>query len=376
MPKRANKEGGIYPRKDGRWEYRYTVTDRSGIEHLRSGYAASQAEATKKKLEAQAQVASGLYVDPDKITVGQWLHVWFEEYFLPSHRASTASVYLDTITCYLVPALGSMRLQKLRPEHIQAFVNAQEKSPTTIKKMIEVLSGALKQAVENSLILSNPARKVKLPKQEQKEIEFLTLEEQKKLLEALPDTDSGRALRFILQTGLRASELSGLRWQDIKGDFFRVNQVILRVKCFDGEQKTQFSISPPKSKAGQRDIPLTQKAREIIDIQRREYLQHKLRAGSIWEDYDLVFCTPIGTPKDAANLRRTLRDALKKAGLKHRGLHALRHSFATNAVRAGMDLRTLTEIIGHAKVAFTMQTYVHSDLDTKTKAMQMLENLF
>jgi len=111
-----------------------------------------------------------------------------------------------------------------------------------------------------------------------------------------------------------------------------------------------------------------------LDIQRQECRINKLRAGSAWEDKDLVFCTPIGTPKDPANLRRTLSATLKKAGLRHRGLHALRHSFATNALRLGMDPRTLGEIIGHTKVAFTLQTYVHSDMVTKQHFMTAMDD--
>jgi len=375
MAKRANSEGHIRQRKDGRWEGQFVAgRNPNGTLKRRSVYGATQAEVKTRLRDIAKQMEDGLYIEPTSITVGQWLSTWFDTYFLPNHRASTATVFLENIRTYLLPAFGSEKLQKLRTEQVQHFVNSHsDKAPATVRKMHVVLRSALKQAVENELIPRNPADKVKLPKLEQKEIEFLNEQEQRALLEALPDTDNGRALRFILGTGLRVSELCGLRWRDVQPKHFTVRQVILRTKDFTGEKQTTLTATPPKSKAGQRDIPLTKTTQAILDIQRQEYRINRLRAGSAWEDNDLVFCTPLGTPKDIRNLRRTLATALQKAGLKHRGLHALRHSFATNALRLGMDARTLSAIIGHTKVAFTLQTYVHPDLESKQKIMDIMD---
>jgi integrase len=117
-------------------------------------------------------------------------------------------------------------------------VNAQSKDwqPASVRKMMEVLRAALKQAVANGLLQRNPCDGVTLPKAEQKEIEFLTPEEQDALLKALPDTDNGRALRFILLTGLRASELCGLRWSDVEEGHFTVQQGVVRTKAFDAAE--------------------------------------------------------------------------------------------------------------------------------------------
>jgi len=377
--RRAQGEGSIRQRPDGTWEGRYTTgrDPGTGKQIRRSVYADTQEEVRKKLREVLKSLDEGTYVKPDRMTVGSWLDTWFKVYFLPNHRASTATVYDWNINTYLKPGLGNVQLQKLRVDQIQAFVNEQskDKQPASVRKMIEVLRAAFKQAVKNNLLQRNPCDGVTLPKPEQKEIEFLTVDEQEALLKVLPETDNGRALRFILLTGLRVSEICGLRWADVEEDYFTVRQGVVRTKAFDaaeGEGKTQLTIDAPKSKAGVREIPILPEMREILQQQRKLYASRKLAAGPLWEDADLVFCSELGTPKDSANLRRTLTVALKKAGLQHRGVHALRHTFATNAIRAGVDVKTLGELIGHSKAAFTIQTYVHSNLDTKIKAMQAI----
>lgn len=116
--------------------------------------------------------------------------------------------------------------------------------------------------------------------------------------------------------------------------------------------------------------------RALLEEQRRKQITDKEKAlamGLGWQSGGLVFSTADGSPKDLPNLRRTLNQALDKAGLPHRGLHALRHTFATNALQAGMDVRTLSEMIGYSKIAFTLQTYVHSSMDIKRKALEAME---
>lgn len=313
------------------------------------------------------------------MTVESWLNTWFDVYFKPNHRISTSSVYDSNIRAYLIPSMGKAQLQKLRVEQVQRFVNEQskDKQPATVRKIMEVFKAALKQAVVNGLISKNPCDGVTLPKMEQKEVEFLEPDEQKKLLAALPDTDNGRALSFILKTGLRVSELCALRWSDVEADHFTVRQGAVRTKVFDakeGELKTSMTIAPPKPKAGKREIPIMPAIASILQDQRKLYAERRLAAGELWQDGGYVFSSEKGAVKDPANLRRTLSTALKHARLKHRGLQALRHSFATNLIRAGADARTVGELIGHSKVAFTLQCYVHSSMETKKKALEALQS--
>lgn len=375
--KRSNGEGTIRQRPDGRWEARYIAGRKpDGSPIRRSVYGPTQAEVAKQLLDVRQQQETGQYVQPDKITVGQWLDTWFTEYVQPAKKASTATGYRDSITLHVKPYLATRHLQKLRPENVQAAYNALQKkgmAPATIKKAHVVLHAALDQAVVNRLIPSNPSERAVLPKQEQEEINPLTTEEQKRFVDALPDNVSGRALAFILGTGLRVSECCGLRWKDIKGEAFTVAQTIRRNRTFEGDQKTGLMIGTPKTRSSRRPIPLTPKLLALLAAQRRQQVEDCLKIGA--KAPDLVFSTTLGTPTEARNLTRALHRVLDQTGIQRRGVHALRHTFATRAIEKGMDVRTLSEILGHSKVAITLQLYVHSDMDKKRAGMELMDDL-
>lgn len=374
--KNANNEGSLYQRKDGRWVAAYTASGKQ--KYL---YASTREEAAKKLRDTLSRMDRGEYIEPSAVTVEQWLNIWLREYAAPSVRASTYGAHEGIVRQHLIPVLGKHRLQALRPEHIQAFSNQQDKegyAPATVKRQLATLKVALKQAVENQLLFRNPSSAVRLPKQEQKEIEFLTAEEQQALLAVLPMTTQGRALRFILGTGLRVAELCGLCWGDVSGDGFHVNQVTYLVKRGGAYERV---TNPPKTKAGKRYIPINEKLRVILDEQRKGQRLERMKVGVAWEGEEpgkgmqWVFASTMGTPADRNNLARCLRGCLKEAGLKTRGVHALRHTFATNWTQVSSDYRTLSEIMGHTNVAFTIQRYVHSDKDMKKKGMDFMASL-
>jgi len=245
MPKkkRGNNEGSVYERKDGRWAGAYSVAGKQ-----KYVYGKSQEEAIKKLREKLTSLDKGEFVETSRITVGAWIDAWYQAYGRPRWRESTAAIHADNIRLHIKPALGKIRLQKLRTDQVQSFISKQiEKrfSSASIRKQMEPLKSALKQAVDNRLIPRSPADKVSYPPANQKEIEYLTAEEQKALIPLLTGSTSKRALLFILKTGLRASELCGLRWMDVGVDSFTVRQGVQRVRI-NGEVK--ISIAPQKQR--------------------------------------------------------------------------------------------------------------------------------
>ena len=362
MGKRANNEGSVYQRSDGRWCAACQVNGRR-----KYIYGKTQSEVLAKLRDVQAAIANDTYSEPNRMTVGDWLTFWLEEIAPVGLRPSTLNTNRIIIEKTLLPALGDVKLQDKRlDDHIQSFINARSRqgiAPATIRRETAVLTGALNAALDRQYINRMP--KLVFPKQEQKEIEFLTREELPRLLSALPNTTQGRALRFILGTGLRAEELCGLRWQDIDRQGIHITQTL---QLIQGERVAQ----PPKSKSSRRTVPLNDSLRTLLEEQRRAQRLERLAAGSAWQAGEYVFAMATGAPADRCNLARVLRASLRQAGLKPRGVHALRHTFATLWVQSGQDIRTLSEIIGHSNVAFTMQRYVHSDSTTKQQGMDLM----
>ncbi len=377
--RRGNNEGSIKKRRDGRWEAQYSVkrpTDGKTVR--RSVYGKSRQEVQEKLQEILVSIHQDEYIEPSRITVEQWLHQWLRVYCLSLKKNSTCTGYEDEIKLHIVPYLGSIRLQDLKPQQVQLAVNAlvqQGKAPATVRKAHAILHAALRRAVIDQMIKHNPSEFTVLPKMERRDIHYLTQTEQKRFIQHLPDCSVGRALYFILGTGIRAGELSGLRWSDVQDDRFTVRQTVRRNRDFteDAPTRTHLEFGTPKSNAGHRTIPLTTRMQKLILEHQQLQAATRRAKGEEWNDHDLVFCTEIGTPYELRNLNRVLHRTLKKANLHTMGVHSLRHSFATRAVEAGMDIRTLSEILGHTQVSLTMQLYVHSNMETKKKEMEKLD---
>jgi len=377
--KRSNNEGSIRKRSDGRWEAVYTTGYKANGKPIRrSVYGETRKAVTMRLNEIRRQLEDDEYVEPHKLTVGDWLDEWWKIYCLPFKKTSTATGYESCIVWHLKPYIGHRQLQGLRAEHVQTVVNAlvsEGKAPSTVRKAYTVLHLACEQAVVNEILVRNPAKRIILPKMEQDEIRYFTRDEQRRFIEALPDDASGRALYFILGTGMRLAELSGLRWSDIRENQFTISQTIRRNRNFDEKdpRRTFLQTSTPKTKAGRRTIPLTPKLKEILSEQMRQQQESRILAGSGWQEHGLVFTTELGTPFEGRNLTRTLHRVLREAGIERLGVHALRHTFATRAVEAGMDVRTLSEILGHANITLTLKLYAHSTTESKRNAMKSME---
>lgn len=377
--RRGNNEGSIRQRRDGRWEAQYSVKrPEDGKTVRRSLYANSRQEAQTKLHEVLLSIDRDEYIEPSQITVQEWLYTWLRIYCLNLKKNSTCTGYEDEIKLHLTPYLGHLKLQELKPLDVQLAINKlihQGKAPTTVRKAHAILRAALRQAEINQMIRHNPCEYTVLPKLERGEIRYLSQNEQRRFIDNLPDNATGRALYFILGTGIRASELAGLRWSDVQDDRFTIRQTVRRNRDFseDAKTRTRLEYSTPKTRAGRRTIPLTIKMQELLREHRRMQTATCLAKGKEWNDNNLVFCTEIGTPYEVRNLNRFLHRTLENAELDVMGVHSLRHTFATRAVESGMDMRMLSEILGHAQVALTLQLYAHSNIELKKKEMEKMD---
>ena len=371
--KRSNGEGSISKYKDG-WRGRYTdpVTHQQ-----RAVYGKTQTEVREKLRAILSTIDNQTYITPDKknTTVAEWLTFWFQNYYCTRTKLSTQATTSQAIRHHLIPAIGKKQLQKLTTDDIQEMINSMQSdglAPATIRRHYKTLKQALKKAVRLNKIRFNPAENAELPENRKTEIKFLNTDEQDALKKVIPDTTSGRAVRFLLGTGMRVSELCGLKWTDIQSDGIHVERSNMTIE--DWKNDGYINVEDiPKTSAGKRVIPTNRTLLMLLEVQRKEQMKECLKTGRPFERGGYIFANAIGNPADRSNLGRAFRAMCKDAGIVGRGIHSLRHTFATNWIRKSPDVPSLSRILGHSDPAFTYKTYCHADADSMTKGMEMME---
>ena len=375
MPKRAHGEGTIRRRKDGRWEARVPVgaDPNTGKLRFKSFYGKTRTEALAKRDEFLTAVRTNTYVEPVKLKFGEWIRKWLELFVRPKVRPSTFARYRNNVETHIVPGLGHIELQKLSTEHIQAFYNkkAEELSSSVVAAIHMLVNGALKQAVRQKLILHNPAEYTERPPVRYKEVRPLDTGEVQRLLEAARDDRLYPAFLLLLTTGLRKGELLALRWQDVdlKAGTLTVRRSLYRLRVAPGD--TRLVFTEPKTEAAKRTVPLLPEMVKELKAHKTRQNEEKLICGGAYEDNGLVFCTPTGTPLDPGNFLRKLKWLVKKAGLREEiRVHTLRHTFGTVVAQSGENPRNLQAVLGHADIRTTLQTYCHTSLEDKRRAVE------
>ena len=359
--KRANGEGSIRKRKDGRWEGRYTAgrDPATGKTIYKNVLGRTQAE-VKEKLKRAIEDSAKL--DMSKVgqyTVGQWMDVWFENYAKIKVRPSSHQTYRGYIENHIKPNIGSIPLNKLtslelqklykkllgngRVERIESKKQPKGLSAKTVRNINQIISSALNLAIEQKLILTNPADACALPKLEHREMKTLPVEQLTSFLREAKESGVFEMYYIELATGLRRGELLGLKWSDIDLEHgsLRVQRQIARI---DGE----IVEAPLKTKNAYRTLPLSADAIDVLKTQEK-------KCGNS----QYVFPSPTGGPISPDSVLHMLHRVLKRAGLPKVRFHDLQHSYAVAAIRAGDDIKTVQETLGHATAAFTLDVYGH-----------------
>ncbi|MDN5347458.1 MAG: hypothetical protein PWP65_1022 [Clostridia bacterium] len=232
MPrKRANSEGTVYKRGDGTWCGQLVIAWEGDKPRRVTYYGKTKKEVLDKLTQAKAELQQGTFVEPTRLTFGDWLQVWLEEYKKPAMRPATWANYEQIIRLYLVPTLDNVPLRELRPEQLQRLYNQKLQeglSTRTVRLIHTVAHAALKQALKNGLVARNVAEATSPPGVKKKEIRVLSLEEQHCFLEAAREERLYPAFLLALAAGLRLGELLGLRWQDVDFEWggISVNQAL------------------------------------------------------------------------------------------------------------------------------------------------------
>ena len=254
-------------------------------------------------------------------------------------------------------------------------------SPKTLRNYHMALHKCLQQAVKERLLIYNPCDAVTLPSGEKPEIVVFTNDQQRALVQASYCHRYGVFIRLDLCTGLRMGELLALKWEDI--DFstaqLHVRRTINRLakyEAHDGENKTEIVFGTPKTKNSRRTIPLTRTMADELTRWKQQQAQDKIRAGDKYTADGFIVTNEFGHYFEQKTFKDYYDRLLKDADIGHFTFHALRHTFATRALERGMDYKTLSSILGHYSVAFTMDTYVHSMDEHKRREMDKMDDMF
>lgn len=307
------------------------------------------------------------------MTYKNWLNEWLTHYIKPSSKQRTFEQYSRVAQIHILPYLGDIELTDLTPFILQKFItdlttNGNKRtgkglSPNFVKTILSVIQNSLKTAHLVGYLPEYSANKIKRPKIVEKQVECFSIQEQKKIEEAALSAkkDKYRGIVLCLYTGLRIGELLALTWNDID---FDKNILSVTKTCHDGNENSKRIriIDTPKTENSRRQIPLSKTLVKMLkDMKKKSNCEFVIADGE--------------KPVYIRSYQRSFELLLKKLKLPHKGFHSLRHTFATRALECGMDVKSLSEILGHKNATITLNRYAHSLWEHKAEMMNKLSKM-
>ena len=372
--KRKNGQGTVRHRSDGRWEGRHIVGyDENGKAITKSVLAKTKLACVEKLKKLQSEHSEA---EPDKLKSNMrfrdWMNYWYENHSKPTIRPSTQKGYEALINGHAIPGLGHIPLNKLTQADCQKFLNEMKNngrkshrdtkgaamSERSVRLCHLVIRMSLDRAVKDGLIKKNPILGVKLPQAEQKEMKVLTKAEIQRFL--IQAKEEGLYELFLLEltTGLRRGEILALTWSDLN---FETGELHISKQATLVSGK--ITISEPKTKAAFRTIILPPVMVEVIQEYQKDAFSHLMFPSRLKPDQ----------PIDPGHIRKRLQVILERAGCKKIRFHDLRHTFATMSLEHGMDLKTLSTIIGHVSAKTTLNIYTHITSEMQENAAASID---
>ncbi len=307
------------------------------------------------------------------MTYKNWLNEWLTHYIKPSSKQRTFEQYSKVAQIHILPYLGDIELTDLTPFVLQKFItdlttNGNKRtgkglSPNFVKTILSVVQNSLKTAHLVGYLPEYSANKIKRPKIVEKQVECFTIQEQRKIEETALSAkkDKYRGIVLCLYTGLRIGELLALTWNDID---FEKSILSVTKTCHDGNENGKHIriIDTPKTENSRRQIPLSKTLVKMLkEMKKKSNCEFVIADGE--------------KPVFIRSYQRTFELLLKKLKLPHKGFHSLRHTFATRALECGMDVKSLSEILGHKNATITLNRYAHSLWEHKAEMMNKLSKM-
>lgn len=299
-----------------------------------------------------------------------WLDEWFVNYVCPSSKLKTCERYRQIIEKHVKVKLGEYELDELTPLRLQRYVTELMQSgnlvtgkglaANTVNGIITVMQGSLRLAFVLGQAKEYTADRLKRPKPKEKEVRCFTLVEQKKIERAVLNRKKEKEFGILLclYTGLRIGELLALEWSDID---FRTGILTVSKTCHDGRKNGVSCkiVDSPKTPSSKREIPLPKQLLPLLKEGKKRYRSQYVVSNK-------------GKSVSVRSYQRVFALLQKRLGIEHKGFHSLRHTFATRALECGMDVKTLSEILGHKNATVTLNRYAHSFMEHKKNMMNKL----
>jgi integrase len=368
--RRAHGEGAVWQRSDGRWVGQLDLGWVEGKRRRRAVVGRTKAEASDKLRTLKNERDRGVNLTARRLTVSEWLDEWLTRVKPAAGlRATTMERYRQVVERHLRPALGKVRLDRLSPMQVQAFLDGVEAAPGTVVKIHGVLRSALSDAERLDLVGRNVAKAARVSGQGHRQRRVLTPAEARGLLRSMAGERLEPLFTVALVLGLRRGELVGLRWADVDLDerTLYVRQSIVRVGA-------ELRVQAPKTYRSVRPLRLPGAAVEALQRQRAAQAAERLRAGPDWQDLGLVFTSSVGTPLDPRNVTREFARLRSRAGLGWVRLHDLRHACATFLLAEGIEPRTVMDVLGHSTTRL-LDVYGHALPERLDAAADVMDGL-
>lgn len=370
MPKRGEN---IYKRKDGRWEGRYIKCRVAGKVRYGYIYGYTYTEVKDRLFEAKSQVKNSVdEVVYSETSVADIANVWLENIKI-SRKPSTYVKYYNILNSYIIPVMGNMNICNIGYTELDSFCGGLLKhgrcdntglSCKTVSDILSVVKSVLRYAARKRIPVDVSAYEVtvNIPRNN---IRVLTRQEEYKLIEYLEQNISPKNLGILLClfTGMRIGELCALQYKNIlvSDKRIHVSKTMQRIQTLGGEKRTKVVIAEPKSRCSVRDIPLPEMIARYFPMDHAD------------EAYILSGNNTYVEPRI---MQTYFKKVLKDCNIANANFHSLRHTFATRCVEVGFDIKSLSEILGHANVNITLNRYVHPTMDLKQSNMEKLTDLF
>lgn len=368
----------IYKRKDGRYEGRYVTGKKSnGTTRFGYVYGMRYTDVKKRLLEKKAEIQQTIHPEAAVrgMTVEKWMRSWLETDLLGGIKASSYLTYQNQMNRHILPCLGRMQMASITPEMVHSFLEclqAKGLGENTVRGIYRLLSAAMRAALDDGIISKNPCRKICVKRGERVQQRVFSREEQKKVEKTLSQGEDLTAL-FAMYTGLRLGEICGLRWSDINWEngTATVCRTVQRLKRMDtdkclkcGGAKTYLMIGSPKSPSSCRTIPIPTFLLKRLEVQKKQRSAAQLTTGYIF-----------GTGMRAADprtIQRRFAGVVRRLEIPDAHFHTLRHSYATRLLEMGVDVKTVSQLLGHSSAKTTLDCYAHSLLDQQRSAVAKL----